>query len=290
MLEYLVLDVFAESPLAGNQLAVVRDAQKLDVDAMQAIAREFNLSETTFIQSPIPSPSYDVRIFTPMEQLPFAGHPTLGTAWAIRHLDGGSAERVTLRLGVGEVPVDFENDAAGELAWMRPPMPELGDEADRGAAAQLVGLELGDIDPLFPVQQASVGISFLIVPVNTLDALQRVKVDAEKLRGFQQLGVLVFCSEGYESHQDLTARMLFDANGVREDPATGSANTCLGAYLARHRYFGEEEIDVRVGQGYAINRPSTLYIRTAVHEGDIFVTVGGRVSLAARGQLFLGTT
>ncbi len=290
MLDYLLLDVFAESALAGNQLAVVPDAAKLDTELMQALAREFNLSETSFVCSPIPADgAYDVRIFTPMLELPFAGHPTLGTAWAIRHLGRGSAKRVTLRLGVGEVPVDFEaSGGAGEIAWMRPPSPVLGVERERVAIAEMLGLSATDLDPEFPVQEGSVGIPFLLVPLTGLDALKRARVDPARrqallARKVSAFSILVFCKESYAPELGLAARLFFEANGIREDPATGSANSCLGAYLSRHRYLGADEVDVRVGQGYEIERPSTLYVRA--RDAGAEVSVGGRVVLVARGQL-----
>jgi trans-2,3-dihydro-3-hydroxyanthranilate isomerase len=260
---------------------------------MQRIAREMNFSETTFILSDSPrNGGYDVRIFTPTMELPFAGHPTLGTAAIIRQeLNPPSPDRVTLHLKIGPVPVAFVTTQDGhELAWMQPPTPTLGTIHSAEPVAAVLGLSPADIDPRFPVQEASIGISFLFVPLSSLAALKRVRINVERRATLMQQGVnawsvFVFCRETHEPESHLAARMFFEADGIREDPATGSANTCLGAYLLHHRYFDTDEVDVRVEQGYEIGRPSLLHVRASDRSGETRVSVGGRVILVMRGEL-----
>ncbi|MCP4006127.1 MAG: PhzF family phenazine biosynthesis protein [bacterium] len=296
MHDYLLLDVFAENRLAGNQLAVVLDAGSLTGEHMQAIAREFNFSETSFVCSAIPEPGeYPVRIFTPTAELPFAGHPTLGTAWAIRSLSSEKPPRVVLKLGVGSVPVEFdtvtdsvpvESDTVtdSEIAWMRSPTPVLGEKRDPAGVAELLGLQPADLDSRFSVQEASVGISFLMVPLVGLSALRRARLETAAPLAAGRVGVLLFCPEGHESTQEISARLFFEAGGMREDPATGSANACLALYLSQHRYLGSADVDARVGQGYEMARASTLHLRVKSEGENALVSVGGRVQLFAKGQ------
>ncbi|HYB99390.1 MAG TPA: PhzF family phenazine biosynthesis protein [Candidatus Limnocylindrales bacterium] len=279
---YLV-DVFAERPYAGNQLAVVLGAEGWTTERMQAFAQETNFSETTFVPAPrLRDGGYDVRIFTPAEELPFAGHPTIGTAWLLRRfVQNGAGETVTLHLGVGDVAVTF--DDANGLAWLAPRPPVLGDVRDRDTIAATLGITCGDLDEDLPCQDVSVGIRFVLVPVRSLDVLRALQ-PARLPQGSSgaATGVLCFAREAYDPGGDLAARMFFEARGLREDPATGSANACLAAYLSAHRVLGAEQVSARVQQGYEIGRPSTLYLRA---QSPQHVQVGGRVVLVARGEL-----
>ncbi len=291
-MKFLILDVFAEEKYAGNQLAVVFDAGSLATETMQTITREFNFSETTFILADEEGEKgWPVRIFTPGSEVPFAGHPTLGTAWAIRRdLVGEPIDRLVLDLKAGRIPVDFTyRDGEADLLWMRQLPPEFGDVLDPAAAARLLRLDEGQVDSRFPVQEVSTGLPFLIVPLKDLDAVRRSRLDAaaydELVTGGGAQGVLLFSAETYRPENDLNARMFADDLGVPEDPATGSANGCLAGYLVEHRYFGRAEVEARVEQGYEIARPSLLLL-DAREEGDgIVVRVGGRVVPVARGEL-----
>lgn len=287
MSEFVIVDVFAEQRYGGNPLAVVLDAASLDAGEMQAIAREFGFSETTFVGAPPDAPGpCPVRIFTPSLEIPFAGHPTLGTAWVLRSLAGGDAASVELALGVGNVPVSFRGAGERECAWMRPPSPQVGDAPPREAAARVLGLAEDDLDGALPVETVGVGISFWLVPLSGLAALRRCDVDVRTFRGevapSGAIGVLAFCREGHAPGQDLAARMFFDAGGIREDPATGSAASCLAAWLSRHEVMGGKDVDARLGQGWEMGRPSLLHLRAT---DPATVEVGGGVIAVARGRL-----
>jgi trans-2,3-dihydro-3-hydroxyanthranilate isomerase len=291
MRRFHVVDVFAERRFCGNPLAVVVDAEGLAADEMQAIARETNLSETTFVAPPGPDGAWPVRIFTPAQELPFAGHPTLGTAWVIRHHVAASRpERVTLALGVGAVPVAFEpaGDGGPEVAWLTAPPVELGAALEPERVAPCLGLEPEDIDPRAPVQEIAAGPRFVFVPLRGLAALRRSRLDAaafaRALPG-TPANVYLFCRETVERANDLHARLFFDAHGVREDPATGSAAACLGAYLLAHDAQGGAELALRVEQGHEVQRPSLLRLRARRTGGRSEIAVGGRVLPAARGEL-----
>ncbi len=285
---YVVVDVFAEEKWAGNPLAVVLDSAGLETAEMQRIALETNLSETTFVLGSAPrAGGWDVRIFTPTVELPFAGHPTLGTAWVIAHeLAPEQPKRVILNLGVGAVPVDFVADARGEVAWMAPPSPKPGPTRDAADAARVLGLAASDVDPSLPVQDWSVGPGFVIAPLRGIAALRRASLhDVPELARLGHTGILTVSLEPYDATHELAARVFFDAFGAREDPATGSAAACLAAYLVAHRFRGRNEVDLRVAQGREIRRPSLLHLRGR-RAGDGFaVSVGGRVFESLRGEL-----
>jgi trans-2,3-dihydro-3-hydroxyanthranilate isomerase len=296
VIPFHIVDVFAEARYAGNQLAVVRDAGGLTAQEMQRIARETNFSETTFVMSGSPVDGmYPVRIFTPTEEVPFAGHPTLGTAYIIQQeLIREPVETVLLNLKVGPIPVQFSY-AGGrpDLLWMKQRNPEFGVEFERDRLSAVLSLAPAVLDERFPVQEVSTGLPFIIVPLKTLAAVRQARVD---LRAYYELvnrieakGILIFCPEAYEQGHQLNVRMFADFYGVPEDPATGSANGCLAAYLTRHSYFGSGGIDVRAEQGYEIGRPSLLYLRTEPTAAGMCVFVGGRVMPVARGE-FVQTT
>jgi len=265
-----IVDVFAEAPYQGNQLAVVEDAASLPATTMQDIAREMNFSETTFVLSQTGQRA-EVRIFTPGEELPFAGHPTLGTAWVL----SGGRGTITLALAGGDVPVRFD---AG-VGWLTPPPAVEGDSLAPAQAARLVGLPEADLDAEFDPQVVRCGPTFLIVPLRSLDALKRMRVDLDVQR---ELGIpgfpFTFCRGGYSADADFAARMqFFDGTGVREDPATGSANAALATYLRRRGITGARVVE----QGFEIRRPSRIYLDI----GEI-LAVGGRVQPVAEGRLY----
>ena len=284
-LTFYIVDVFAEERYAGNQLAVVRGGADLPDELLRKIALEMNYSETTFVLSDEESKGgYDVRIFTPGGEVPFAGHPTLGTAYVIQHeMLAGPVERITLKLKAGEIPVTF-----GEILWMRQLPPTFGATLDPAAVASTLELERADLDDNYPVQEVSTGLPTLIVPLKNLGALQRCRLRHDRylelVENIEAKSILVFCPEPHES-ADLSARMFAPSLGVTEDPATGSANGCLAGYLVEHRYFRTDSIDVRVEQGYEIDRPSLLYLRAARDGDEIRVDVGGRVQMVAKGEL-----
>lgn len=284
---FFIVDVFAESKYTGNQLAVVRHADDLSEAEMQRIAREMHFAETSFILSDREREGgYDVRIFTSEVQVPFAGHPTLGTAFVIREeIVRNPVATVSLNLAVGKIPVSFD----GSLLWMKQFAPSLGKPYDADQVAKALGLMTEDIDTRFPIQEVSTGLPILIVPLRNLGAIKRAKNNRTSLRelldGMASEGVLLFAPETYSPENQLNVRVFFLEIAVPEDPATGSAAGCLAGYLIKTRYFGGREIDLRVEQGYEIRRPSLLQLRATESAESIDVNVGGQVFLVARGEL-----
>jgi len=291
MRHFVIVDVFAEEKYAGNQLAVILDSDGLEPDEMQRIARETNFSETTFLISKEPTAQgYAVRIFTPTGELPFAGHPTLGTAWAIRREVAPTAEAIDLDLRIGRVGVTFKTRGDGaELVWMRTPQPTLQRILDRGALASVVGLTEADLDPLLPVQEISIGVSFTFIPLRGLEAIRRARFDRVAYDRVSHLGfhpgLFLFCGETCDPVNQLHARMFCDAFGITEDPAMGSANACLAAYFLEHSRPRRYRIEMRVEQGFEIARPSLLHVNAERQGTSSVIDVGGRVVLSARGEL-----
>jgi trans-2,3-dihydro-3-hydroxyanthranilate isomerase len=289
---FYIVDVFAEEKYAGNELAVVRRAGSLSDLEMQKIAREINFSETTFILNDEEKRGgFDVRIFTPKKELPFAGHPTLGTAFVIQQeIVQALVKEIILNLKVGPIPVTFTyRGEEPDILWMKQIKPRFGKIREASALAPVIGLEPDEIDKKFPVQEVSTGVPFIIVPLKTLRAVKKSRVNPEKffslIEGTEAKSILVFCPETYSSQNDLNVRVFADYYGVPEDPATGSANGCLAGYLAKQRYFGSPQVNVRVEQGYEIGRRSLLLLNAEDKAGEIGIFVGGRVVLVARGEL-----
>jgi trans-2,3-dihydro-3-hydroxyanthranilate isomerase len=307
-LDYFVVDVFTDTPLAGNPLAVVENTCGLTTERMQAIAREFNLSETTFIERRSVELEHAegvlVRIFTTQEELPFAGHPTLGTASVLKMMAPETlvGDTVTLALKVGTVPVRFESSAAdagtifGEMTQRD---PEFGAELDAAEVAPLLGLAFEDMDPALPPQVVSTGAPFAIVVLRSLEALARLKVNQDaatawlRERGARWFYVLAPDLLQNTEHQNenatkYRARMQFYGG---EDPATGSAAGCAISYLvARDAVPSSTRVHVR--QGVEMGRPSELFLSAKkVASRDMSrvtdVRVAGSTVLVAKGQLFL---
>jgi trans-2,3-dihydro-3-hydroxyanthranilate isomerase len=286
------VDVFAEEKYAGNELAVVRQAASLSTQIMQKISREMNFSETTFILADEETRGgFDVRIFTPKEEMPFAGHPTLGTAFVIQQeILRQTVARVVLNLKVGPIPVTLGyRGALPDILWMQQIPPSFGGTLEPEQVAPVLGLDEDDIDRSFPVQAVSTGVPSFIVPLKTLKALQRSRVDRDKLfpliRETEAKAFLLFCPETGSPENHLRVRFFADALGVPEDPATGSANGCLAGYLVKHRYFGRGGINLRIEQGHEVGRPSLLRLEADDKGDKISVRVGGRVIPVARGEL-----
>jgi len=285
---FYIVDVFAERKLEGNQLAVVIDREGWSTELMQKFTREMNFSETTFISGyDLEKRVFKVRIFTPVGELPFAGHPTLGTAYiAAKELLKKNVPELTLDLKAGMIPVTFENIKGDQLLWMKQLNPEFGKIHEAEDIAPIFNLKETDIDNKFPIQEVSTGVWFYLIPLKTRQALKSIKLDAEKLKAYsantQAKWLLLFCSEPENTENDLKVRMLTDWT---EDPATGSANGCLAGYLVKHRYFGTNKIDVKVEQGSEVGRPSILYLKAEELKDGIDVRVGGKVVMVARGEL-----
>lgn len=288
---FFITDVFAERKYSGNQLATFLNCSSLTDNEMGRIAREMNFSESTFVicEEEQPNGGYDVRIFTPGGEIDFAGHPTLGTAFIIqKHIIQRDVEKVVLNLKVGQIPVSFPAAGSEGPLWMRQPEPTFGPTLDAEPIARVLGLDESEIDGDWPIDQVSTGLPTIIVPLKTLDALKRASVIKEYYYELvDQLwakAVLIFSPERYNEQHDLSVRVFVDYYGIPEDPATGSGNGCLAAYLVKHRYFGASAIDIKTGQGYEIGRPSLLLLRAKEGDGHLEIAVGGRVLPIARGR------
>jgi trans-2,3-dihydro-3-hydroxyanthranilate isomerase len=289
---FYLVDVFAERPLAGNQLAVFIDDPPLTTDRMQALARELNFSETTFVRPhSADGKVFQARIFTPAREVPFAGHPVLGTAHVIqRELLRRPVDAISLNLKAGPVPVEFRyRGRVADILWMLQPKPSFGARLEREAVCAQTAIAPVDIDDRFPIEEVSTGFPFLILPMTSLAAIRRLELYGEPyarlIESLEAKAVLAFTRETYDAIDDLNVRVFAEHYGTREDAATGSANGALAAYLARHRWSGSATIDARVEQGYEIGRPSLLLIKAHDDGSAIEVRVGGRVQPVAEGRL-----
>ncbi len=286
-----LVDVFAEEPYAGNQLAVFHDTADLSTAEMQALTREMNYSESTFVESTTPPDDrYEVRIFDPTEELQFAGHPTIGTAYVLREFVRDDApDELTLSLGVGDITVTVEEREGEERYWVHQIPPSFGPTLDHTHAAEMLGLSPAEVDDRYPVELVSTGLPTLIVPLRSLDAARRAETQTDPyyrhiVEPHGNVNLLFFTPET-EGDTDLHVRVFADAGGVPEDPATGSSNGCLAAYLVAHRYFDTDEVSVTVEQGLEMGRPSLLHLRASETEEGVDVSVGGRVQPVAEGRL-----
>jgi len=279
---FVLVDVFTDRPLAGNQLCVVPEPVALETDQMQAVAKEIGFSETTFV-SEAKEDRYAMRIFTPGGELPFAGHPSLGTAFVLIS-KGLVASPATQTVAAGEFRV--EADPGEGTARMRQGLPEFGPEfEDREMVARAAGLGVDDLHPSLPVQAVSTGLSHLMVPAVDRDTVARARADLPIVREV----VRASGSSGYyllAADADGAKARLFDADlGVVEDPATGSAAGPLGAYVVHHGVLPPGEIVI--SQGVEIDRPSTLVVQVARDGHDLTVHVGGGVAIVGEGAFDL---
>ncbi len=286
-MEFYIVDVFTIGrKYTGNQLAVYLGDPPASV--MQQLAKEINFSETTFVTSALPeNGGYNVRIFMPEVEVDFAGHPVLGTAYVIaRELIGRPVERLLLNLPVGQIPVTFGADG---VIWMRQNPPTFGPRFSAGDLARILNVAEEDIDSRFPIQEVSTGMAFVLVPMASLDAVKRARVNLDRLRALlgahDAIAPAIFCAETLNAENDIHVRVLDDIYGAPEDPATGSANGCIAAYMLRYRYFGQERLALRSEQGYQIGRPSLLYLEAERAADEMLIRVGGRVEMVAKGQL-----
>jgi len=287
---YLQVDVFTSRPLEGNALAVVTDARGLDDGEMQKLARETNLSETTFIFPRDAATERErgvrVRIFTVQEELPFAGHPTLGTAAVLRNKTGAGV--IELDLNVGKIPVHFTEEGGLPFGEMRQRDPEFGVRHSREDVARVTGLKIEEFSDDAPIQTVSTGLVFTIVPVRTLASVKALNPDLKLASAYlQRSGGKFFyfvTREAEDKSARLHARMIF-YNG--DDPATGSAAGCTAAWMVAHGVVQSDERAL-IEQGTETRRPSRIFVRAA-REGDriVNVRVGGNSVEVMRGEMFL---
>ena len=280
---FRLVDVFTPTPLSGNQLCVVPDPIELDEAAMQALAKEIGFSETTFVTEAA-GDRYAMRIFTPDAELPFAGHPTLGTAFVLVS-EGRVSSPATQTTAAGDVPVEV--DLASHTAWMTQLPVEFGRVFDdRALIARAAGLGLDDLEPDLPIQSVTTGLLWTIVPVRDADRLSRAQRDGRALEEVVAIsgdeGLYLFAM----TDAGATARMFDTGHGIGEDPATGSAAGPLGAYLAEHGRGGMPG-SILVRQGERVGRPSELHIEVRDEGGRWRVRVGGGVHVIGSGAFRL---
>jgi trans-2,3-dihydro-3-hydroxyanthranilate isomerase len=299
---FLQLDVFTARPFGGNQLAVLSAAEGLSDAEMQAITREMNYAETTFVlPAEDPQALCRVRIFTPATELPMAGHPTVGTTFALAHEGRIQREpRIHLQLGVGTLPIDLEYTADGlSFVWMHQPVPTYASwDGDRAALATALGLREEDLDSSLPIERGSSGVPYLYVPLRSLEALARARISADGgdlLAAIGEQGghaaAYLFTLERPSAESQARARMFAPYLGVVEDAATGSAAGPFGGYLVRHgRAMSDASGEARMAleQGIEMGRPSHIAVDVATQGGAISdVRVGGQAVLIAEGELRL---
>jgi trans-2,3-dihydro-3-hydroxyanthranilate isomerase len=298
---FIQVDVFTDVPFGGNPLAVFPDAEGLTSADMQRLAREMNLSETTFVLPPqAPEADFRVRIFTPAREIPFAGHPVVGTHWVLAHLGRVDLHepvtQVRFELGVGVLPADLHvAEGAVERVVMTQDRPTfhalLGDLSDLAAGLDLPAEAIAQTG--FPVQVVSTGMPQMMVPVRSLAEIQGLAADelnvAALNRACRAVGtecVMVFTLETERPDASVHVRMFAPLLGVLEDPATGSANGALGTYLVHHQVVSVTEPTTHIvsEQGAELNRPSTLYVEVDHRDGEpVGVRVGGQVTPVIEG-------
>lgn len=288
-LSFITLDVFTSVPLQGNQLAVFTDAKGLSDDQMQSLAREMNLSETTFILRRDPATERErgvrVRIFTVDEELPFAGHPTLGTAMMLHNESPGS-DTIHLDLNVGKIPVKFTRRDGLAFGEMTQRDPEFGQRHTREDVARAVGISLDDIADDLPIQTVSTGNAFAMVPIKSLAALQKLAPGWAQMNAYlQKTGTRFFyfvSRQAVEPQARLQARMIFYRG---EDPATGSAAGPCAAWAVHYGVISPDE-QILLLQGVEMKRASRIHVAAGKIDNKIVnIRVGGHAVEVARGEL-----
>ena len=296
--EFHLVDVFTDRQFAGNQLAVLPDARGLDAATMQKLAREFNFSESTFVlPAKHPNNDFHVRIFTPTEELPMAGHPTVGTAYVLarKKLIEQSDEAVTVKFeeGIGVIPVTLTfRESQPDMITMQQPLPEFGPEfSDRKIIAEILSLQVGDLVDNLPVVVVSCGVPFLYVPIRNLKAMKSIRYRpelAEKhLNDLATKMIFAFAVDPETAEGTVHSRMFEPAMGIGEDPATGAASGPLGCYLVHYGVLpAARDTKIVSEQGFEIGRPSIIRIEIDQDDHDIkVVRVGGRCAYLGGGVL-----
>lgn len=286
--ECLFLDVFTDKPYSGNQLAVFPNTSNLTTEQMQKLANEINYSETTFIFEPKDS-SYDfeIRIFSVQLELPFAGHPTLGTAYAIMNLLDiwkNKSNKLRLKTKVGIIPLEKE----GDNLWMQQNEPQFFNQyQDKKDIADLINLSPVDISDKYPVEEVSTGNKMLIIPIKNLAAIKRANGNMNNIKAFQPkdgpVGPYLFTLETVNPSAKIHTRFFAPHIGVIEDAATGSAAGPLTGYLLKHKIFGES-FTIENEQGIEMNRPSKILLQGEIKENKYIVKVGGKAVYVGKAE------
>lgn len=293
---YHLLDVFTDRPFAGNPLAVFSDARAMPADLMQKITRELNLSECTFVLPPEDAANhFRVRIFNPVAEMPMAGHPTIGTGYALARLGKIPAAEgpVVARFeeGVGVIPVEISfADGQPGLVTMDQPVPTFGKTLDnRGELAAMLSITTDDLDPRNPVQAVSSGVPFLMIPVRDRAAMARLRLKMDVWeRAFMgnPASFFMFSTDVERPGSTVHCRMFAPSLGVAEDPATGAAHGPLGAYLMKYGVIGGEQATFVSEQGFEMGRPSLITVTVEATDGAASrVRVGGMSQIIGEGRI-----
>jgi len=282
-LPFYIVDVFAEKKYAGNQLAVFLDAEKLSDNDMQRIAREINFAESTFITKLKPgNNTAEIRIFTPEHEMKFAGHPIIGTSWVLMNkIFESQAQKIALSVPIGEIPIR----QSGDLVWLQAAQPEFLDTFLAEDFLSFSNLTVEDFDDQFPIQEVTTGSAFVIVPLKNKKALDDLILDQATMNEWLQThcktnhrALYFYCLE----ETKLTSRMLYiEDNQLKEDAATGSASTCLQAFLLKYH---SSEIEIINNQGDCINRPSQIYFNGKLSMNHFDINIGGKTQFIAKGE------
>jgi trans-2,3-dihydro-3-hydroxyanthranilate isomerase len=282
-LPFYIVDVFAEKKYAGNQLAVFENAQNLTTEQMQAIASEINFAESTFItQLDAKNNTAEIRIFTPEFEMKFAGHPIIGTSWVLMNrINTNSSKKINLTVPVGTIPVSQE----GDLVWLQAAQPEFFDTFSSEGFLEFSNLKKTDFSTEFLIQEVSTGSAFVIVPLQNKEALANLELNTTKMNEWLHLNcktnfrALYFF---YLEDGNLFSRMLYlENNQLKEDAATGSASTCLQAYLLRYYSSNLQLINQ---QGDYIGRPSRIYFDGKWSQDHFEIKIGGKTQFIAKGE------
>ena len=282
-LPFYIVDVFAEKKYSGNQLAVFENTENLTTQQMQAIASEINFAESTFITNmDSENNSAEIRIFTPEFEMKFAGHPIIGTSWVIMNvINSNSSKKLNLTVPVGVIPV-FQEE---ELVWLQSAQPEFFNTFSTDGVLQFSNLKTNDFSSDFPIQEVSTGSAFVIVPLQNKSALGNLELNSAKMDEWLQLNcktnfraLYFFCLE----EGNLYSRMLyFENNQLKEDAATGSASTCLQAYLLRYY---SSDVQLINQQGDYMGRPSRIYFDGDCRNDNFEIKIGGKTQFIAKGE------
>ena len=285
--ECIFIDVFTDVAYAGNQLAVFPDSTGLSTQQMQMLTKEINYSETTFVlEADQPDADFRVRIFTPSRELPFAGHPTLGTAYSIMEIFDIWAEKkdiLRLQTRVGVIPLQKQ----GSVLWMTQNEPDFFTQhADKKTVAGLFDVAPDDISDDHPIEEVSTGNRMLIVPIKTIDAMQRAQgnvTNMKKFFGTDLIGPYLFCLESVDARAKVHTRFFAPHLGILEDPATGSAAGPLVGYLLKHGVFGSN-FEIINEQGVEMGRRSSIMMRGSFKSGKYSIQIGGKCAYVGKGE------
>ncbi len=300
-LDFFIVDVFAEKKYSGNQLAVFPGAQNVDDTTMLQIAKEINFAESTFILGGDEKKGFEVKIFTPESEIPFAGHPTVGTSFVIKELLlKNNTNHLLLNLKVGQVKAEFLNSEEGKiLPFITQVQPKFNKSFERKEIAALLNIDEKMIDDRLPVCEISTGLPFVIVPIKSLESIKMIKPNADSFVKFMKakglyktnnpsgLTTSVFCftPETYEDQNDFNSRMFCVEDEIlKEDAATGSANGCFLAYFLKYI---NPTASLKMEQGHEMGRPSRLHLEGQLADNRYEIKVGGKCQIVAKGEWFV---